>query len=84
MASYAVTGASKTDSGDVVSICGPQLNAISVTTAMQMIQLGHDFFVPLTDGSRAKIEIVRGANGPYLRTNWDGTQANNLDSLQPC
>lgn len=71
MAEFAVTGTGKDRYGDITSLCGTW-GRVEKSTAIQAIQLGNSYYVPLTDGSKATIEVVHGANGPYLRTNWDG------------
>lgn len=83
MSDYEVNRAGRDRDGDITKLCGPWGSASS-TDVMQLIQLGNRFYVPLTNGSRARIEIVQGQYRPYLRTNWDGTTRNNLDDLDPC
>ncbi|WP_367575766.1 DUF3892 domain-containing protein [Microbacterium algihabitans] len=84
MTEYAVTCATKNAQGDVVSI-GGSWGSYEKATAIYYIQIGlHSFYVPLTNGSVAQIEVVNGPTGPYLRTNWDGTTKNNLDDLKMC
>jgi hypothetical protein len=84
MAEYRVTGVQKDADGDIVALCG-DMGKTSRNDVRQLMDLaGHRFYVLLTNNSRAYIDIVRSPTGWYLRTNWDGTTRNNLDSLPPC
>jgi ATP-dependent Lon protease len=85
MADLAVHGATKDYQGDITVLCGPWGSAsASASSVIQSIQLGNRYYVPLTDGTKAWIAVVRGGRRSYLRTNWDGTTKNNLDDLPPC
>lgn len=84
MADHAVTSTGKDRNGDITSLCGPFGKVASATAITQIDYRLETYHVPLTNGNKAVIEVVQGPSGKYLRTNWDGTTANNLDSLPDC
>lgn len=84
MVDRAVYRSGKDGAGDITSLCG-NFGTVPKATAIQEIEYGlHRYHVPLSNGSQARIEVVNGATGKYLRTNWDGTTRNNLDDLPDC
>lgn len=83
MTDYQVLRSGKNTAGDITKLCG-DWGSVSKADAITLINLGHRFYVPLTNGSVVFVSVVQGQTGPYLRTNWDGTQRNNLDDLQDC
>jgi hypothetical protein len=83
MAQYEVSGSGKDQDGNIVALCGVW-GTYDSSTIIQWIQLGHEFYVPLNNGTNAAIGVVEGPTGPYLRTDWDSTSTNNLDDLPDC
>lgn len=85
MADRAVYKSGKDRDGDITSLCGSMFGSVPKATAISHIESGlHSYHVPLTNGTKARIDVVPGASGKYLRTNWDGTTRNNLDDLPDC
>ena len=70
-------------------ICGhfedeDQTQWFSATKVMRMIDRGEHSFVTQVGGEEAKIEVVEGHYGRYLRTNPDESRRDNLISLPSC
>ena len=85
MTERAVYRTGKDRDGDITSLCGTAFGSVSKAQAIADIEGGtHSYHVPLTNGSKARVDVVNGASGKYLRSNWDGTKSNNLDDLDDC
>jgi len=84
MASRAVYRSGKDKDGDITSLCGDFGKVVKADAIAQIEYRLNTYYVPLTSGAQAQITVVNGSTGKYLRSNWDGTQANNLDSLPDC
>ena len=87
MADRAVTQTRKGADGDITALCNPKVSwsPRSKADAIQDINSGsHTYHVPWPDGQRTEIKVIKGPNGPYLRTVRDGTTGNNLADLPDC
>jgi len=84
MASRQVTGTGKDRTGDIVSLCGAWGTVSAATAISDITYRLNTYHVLLTNGKQAEVEVVNGAGGKYLQSNWDGTTANNLDRLKDC
>lgn len=86
MADRPVTKTGKDKDGDITCLCNdgsdwsPRKAADAINDIKNHI---HTYYVPWQDG-RTEIEVVKGATGDYLRTDWDDTTKNNLDDLPDC
>lgn len=66
--------------GTIVALSG-DFGIVETTTAITHIEGGMDYLVALETGGTARVGVVHGAAGKYLRCNWDGTARNNLLDL---
>ena len=81
MADRAVYRTAKDNFGNIVGLWG-DFGTVSHTDAIDDIEHGVErYWVPLEGGAGSIVEVVNGAYGKYLRTNWDGQQRNNLMDL---
>lgn len=77
-----VTGTGKDSDGDITGLCGP-FGSVSKATAISDINSGtHVYKVH----ERTKIIVVQASAGKsaYLRTEPNGSEADNLDNLPDC
>ena len=87
MAERDVTQTGKDRDGDITRLCNPgeQWSPRSKAAAIRDIDdKVHSYFAVGPAGNRTPIHVVNGPTGKYLRTNWDGTERNNLDDLPDC
>lgn len=81
MADRAVYKTGKDQFGNILALSG-EFGTVSHIDAIADIEHGVErYFVPLTGGTAAVIEVAEGQYGKYLRTNWDGQPRNNLADL---
>jgi hypothetical protein len=83
MADRAVTQTGKDRLGNIISLgnAGVAWSPRPSGDCIRDIEGGlHTYHVPWTSG-RTEVRVVMGANGKYLRTDWDNTTRNNLDDL---
>ena len=81
MADRAVYRTTKDQFGNIVALWG-EFGTVPFREAIEAIERGIErYWVPLTGGSGAMIEVGAGAHGKYLRANWDQTGRNNLIDL---
>lgn len=86
MSDRPVRQTSKDADGDIAALCNPNESwkRVTKTEAIAHIQNGtHRYHVPWASGA-TQINVVDGANGPYLRTDRDNSPENNLDELPDC
>lgn len=84
-----VTNTGKDFMGDITALCNPSesWSRVSKDEAIRHIDSGlHSYYVQWPGGLRTEIHVVRGQGllGPYLRTDRDSSQRNNLDELPNC
>lgn len=81
MADRPVYETRKDNWGNIV-VLGGDFGAIGYLDAISEIERGLErYFVPLQGGAQAPVEVRQGAQGKYLRANWDRTERNNLVDL---
>lgn len=81
MADRAVYRTDKDNFGNIVALAG-EFGTVSHLDAIADIELGVErYWVPLTGGSGAIVEVSAGPHGKYLRSNWDQSGRNNLIDL---
>jgi hypothetical protein len=84
MINRVVTKSGKDSDGDITSLCGAW-GSTAKSLAITEIELGtHRYFTRGSDNSEADVEVVKGANGKYLRTVPDDSLADNLADLPDC
>lgn len=86
MADREVTKTGK-DEGDIISLCNDDAawSPRSKDDAIEDIEGGlHRYYVVVPGVGDVDIHVVEGPNGPYLRTDPDVTNENNLDDLPDC
>ncbi|WP_440657193.1 hypothetical protein ACAD35_03003 (plasmid) [Clavibacter nebraskensis] len=83
MADRPVRQTGKDRDGDITSLANLGLFWSPVSKAQAIYDIEqrlHTYHVPWTTG-RTEIRVVQGANGKYLRTDYDSTTRNNLRDL---
>ncbi len=70
----------KDATGTVVALSG-DFGIVEATTAITHIEGGMAYLVPLDHGGSARIGVVHGSDGKYLRASWDDSDRNNLLDL---
>lgn len=86
MADRRVTRTDKNDEGDILALCNlseswsPRDKQDAITDINDGI---HTYYVQDTSG-HSDIHVVDDPDGPYLRTDPDGSASNNLDELPDC
>lgn len=86
MADRRVTRTDKDDDGDITALCNPgeAWSPRPKADAIDDIDDGiHTYYVQDSSG-RSDIHVVNDPDGPYLRTDPDGSASNNLDELPDC
>ena len=82
MAKRRVTHVEKDENGVIQSLSGPSWSDLSVDEVIGDIgSETHQYYVQGPRGNQAGVHVVDGSHGPHLRTDPDGTSANNLDDL---
>jgi hypothetical protein len=79
-----VTHTRKDVSGDVTHLSGgpgAAWDPVTVAVAIQQIRSGAKTYFTSANGHASFVRVVNDPDGPYLRTDPDGTTANNLDQL---
>lgn len=84
MADRKVTGTGKDADGDITSVCG-SWGKTSKSAAIAEIETGvNRYYVDGASGSQVDVIVVDGDTGKYLRTDPDGSVADNLGELPDC
>lgn len=86
MADRRVTATGKDGDGDITSVCNPgeSWSPRMKANAIADIEGGlHTYYVEDRSG-RSDVHVVDDPDGPYLRTDPDGSASNNLDELPDC
>jgi hypothetical protein len=79
-----VTHTRKDASGDITHLGGGAAagwDPVTVAAAIQQIRSGAKTYFTSANGHASFVRVVNDPDGPYLRTDPDGTTANNLDQL---
>lgn len=82
-----VTRTDKDKDGDIIALCNPnqRWSPREKHDAISDIDNDiHEYYVKPSCYPEAKISVVKGNKGKYLRSNWDGTKKNNLKKLPDC
>ena len=84
MANRRVTRTGKDYDGDITALCG-EWGRASKREAIRDIEYGwHYYYVQDFYGRRAKVLVVTGPTGKYLRTDPNSLCSDNLDNLPNC
>lgn len=86
MADRRVRQSKKDQDGDIIALCnrGELWSPRRKSDAISDIKSGvHRYFVREA-GEGARVRVVQGSSGEYLRTDADESSANNLDNLPDC
>lgn len=84
MATRFITFTQKNKEDDILFICNNEADwsPLSIENAISHIEDGtHSYFAAGPNGVEAKVHVVNGASGKYLRSNQDKSSSNNLDNL---
>ena len=86
MADRRVTRTGKDADGDITALCSDEWwSPRPKAAAIQDIKSGtHSYYVQGPGSKRVDVHVVQGPSGPYLRTDPDKTEHNNLDDLPDC
>lgn len=82
-----MTKTEKDKDGDITAPCNPMYywSPRAKSEAIKDIETGsYNYFVQIPGEGKVYIEVVKGENGKYLRTDRDKTTRNNLDELPDC
>lgn len=82
-----VTHTKKDKDGDILALCQPgqYWSPRWKSEAIADIESGrHQYHVNAYGISKARVRVVQGMYGKYLRTDADSTSGNNLDNLPDC
>lgn len=84
MADRRVTKTGKYADGDISSLCGAWGSATKATAISDIEKSTHTYFVQDMLSRRARVNVIKGSTGKYMRTDPNSVCSDNLDSLPDC